>query len=94
MGGFTCLCLHCGHRHLSFVGGLAVVAKRVRKHVEGTPWYLNGGCFGAAVADEGGELGKALRLGTWLGSIQGFAQGFGPEQGQAGLPGLEVELDV
>jgi len=87
-GGYMCVCLHCGHGWLKHLGGLGRMMERVRPLLEGTPWYLNGARFGAAVGDEGAELGKALGLPGWEGKAPegGISMKLGPHN-------LELDLE-
>jgi hypothetical protein len=89
--GYACRCLYCGATQVVELGRLTAMATRLRHHLEGTPWYLNGGRLGASIGDPGLELAAVLGVNGWEG-VADEAWPWGPDAG--GLPGLVVELDV
>ncbi len=71
VGGYMCICMHCGHGWLNQMGGLGKMAIRVRPLLEGTPWFSKSTRFGGVYEDSGRELGRALGLPGWRGKSGG-----------------------
>jgi hypothetical protein len=92
LGGYDCLCLYCGEKHVEQMGGLGAMSARTSRFLEGTPWYLNGARFGSAVASDGAQLGLALELGTWLGEAGRSTFELRLKNGQAMVPGRDVDF--